>query len=213
MVYRKTERVNNSPSESVISPWPWYLLLSCIWVYICYPNKSSIYYVLRIAQPVAPGGHYATARYVSRIGLVRLMKLCFPVFRHNRDPHCRARTERKGCARTETLRALRPWKNEAEKWPSLRSQPPDNSIVRQRVGAWRFLHEPPTPCLPIPFGGRSIVNYSRSALRRIYTSRSWRSSQMNRPKWIRCMNAFLFGLFNPRSHPRRNTVTLCIKRL
>lgn len=84
-------------------------------------------------------GHYTAARctymYVPRINLVRLMKPCFPVFRCSRDPHCRTAgsTEEELYACTETFaspRALR--KNEAEKWPSLHSQPPDNSIVRRR---------------------------------------------------------------------------------
>lgn len=96
-----------------------------------------------------------------------------------------------GCMRVlKLLRALGPRKNEAEKWPSLRSQPPDNSIVRRRrVDARRFLHKNPeliVPCLPIPFTGWSAVNYSRGALRRIYTARSWRSSRINQPKWMHC---------------------------
>lgn len=96
-----------------------------------------------------------------------------------------------GCMRVlKLLRALGPRKNEAEKWPSLRSQPPDNSIVRRRVDAQRrFLHENlelVVPCLPIPFTDSSAVNYSRDALKRIYTARSWRSSRINRPKWMHC---------------------------
>jgi len=78
---------------------------------------------------------------------------------------------REGCMRVlKLLRALGPRKNEAEKWspPPLRSQLPDNSIVRRRVDAQHFLHknwELVVPCLPILFTSWSVINYSRGALR------------------------------------------------
>lgn len=146
--------------------------------------------------------------YAPRINLVRLMKPCFPVFRCSRDPHCRVRgtagsTKRKSCTRVVKLfRALgRCEKTKRKNGPRCTR---NRLIIRLFVGGSTqrrpYLHRlgervAYSTCLPIPFGGRSSVNYSHDALRRIYTARSWRSSRMNRPKWIRCMNAFLFRLF------------------
>lgn len=154
-----------------------------------------------------------------RISLVRLMKPCFPVFSvqpwsalprpnaaRTRPPKRTEEEEEEeeekggGCTRVLKLsRALGLRKNEAEKWLS---QPPDNSIVRRRVdehdvscAGLEFCGLPRPRCLPIPFGGQSAVNYSRGALRRIYTARSWRSSRINRPKWMRCANKVFWFRF------------------
>lgn len=167
---------------------------------------------------------------ISRINLVRLMKPCSPVFRCSRDPHCRVRYIRVRIDRADRGWAARVgiyWnfcepsglgKTKQKNGPRCAR---NRLIIRLFVG--ELAHDgsctspdPVAPCLPIPFGGRSTVNYSRGALRQIYTVRSWRSSRMNRPKWIRRMNAFLFRLFNSRSRIRERYCIInpqCMKQL
>lgn len=125
------------------------------------------------------------------------MKPCFPLFRCSRDPHCRARFGRIDRGRAKGVCVY--WNFCVPSGLGKTKQKNGSRCARNRLiirlfvdgGSThgRFLHKNPglvVPCLPIPFTGWSAVNYSRGALRRIYTARSWRSSRINQPKWMHC---------------------------